>query len=182
MYEENYLPSRKFFWEVFASLYYNEATQIIEEERERKYSKEEKEKKQVIMVDPSILNELQKVSYFSKSKGRALYNLKSKLFSLPSRKRKWKEVTGLDVDDLEATPFMITKLNKRGRKAKNIMNEKRHLSAEKATMIMTEGLMHSAKQDMPTKFSQQLKDNPFTSDQRTASTKINPFTESRRHK
>ena len=40
-YDHEYMPSRKFFWEVFASLHYEDAKTIIDNERKRKYKKEE---------------------------------------------------------------------------------------------------------------------------------------------
>ena len=43
-YDPEYMPSRKFFWEVFESLHYEDAKTIIDNERKRKYEKEANEK------------------------------------------------------------------------------------------------------------------------------------------
>ena len=39
-YDPEYMLSRKFFWEIFASLHYEDAKIIISNERKRKYEKE----------------------------------------------------------------------------------------------------------------------------------------------
>ena len=73
MYSNEFIPARKFFWEVFGSLHYEDAMSFIAQERNNRYEKEEQENAKMMMVNPDILQELKAVKYFSKKKGRALF-------------------------------------------------------------------------------------------------------------
>ena len=102
------MPSRKFFWEIFASLHYEDAKTIINNERKRKYEKEANEKAKEIVIDKDVLNLIQGSLYFSKKKGRALYNIKPKDYGVnPQRKRKT-----FDNDDYEGNSHEISVFNK----------------------------------------------------------------------
>jgi hypothetical protein len=168
MYDEEYLPSRKFFWEIFATLHYNEASKIIENERNRKYVKEEQEKRQVIAVDPIILNELQAVNYFSKSKGRALYNMKAKRFELPERKRRFNEMMNGE-DNKNSHPFVVTKLNKRRKidtnnsdsKQRNLPNKYLQSTESKINSKQRSSEKASQINDPSKKVNKEIKSNPF---------------------
>ena len=76
VYSETYIPGRKYFWEVFATLHYEDALRFIDEERNNRYAKEEEEKNRLIKIDPVIFEEIMNCKYFSKKKGRALYSHK----------------------------------------------------------------------------------------------------------
>ena len=60
------MPSRKFFWEIFASLHYEDAKIIINNERKRKYKKEASEKTKEIVINKDVLNLIQGSLYYSK--------------------------------------------------------------------------------------------------------------------
>jgi hypothetical protein len=70
-----YYPPSAFFWKIFASLHQKYAREVIDKERDKRYFKEEAKNK-TIMVDTKILEALQNVKYYSKKKGRALFNMK----------------------------------------------------------------------------------------------------------
>ena len=67
-YDPEYMPSRKFFWEIFASLHYEDAKTIIRNERKRKYEKEASEKTKEIIISKDVLNLIQGSLYYSKKK------------------------------------------------------------------------------------------------------------------
>ena len=71
IYSRTYIPGRKFFWEVFGSLYYDDAVRFINEQREDRYNLEEELKKK-IKIDPDIYQDIMSCKYFSKKRGRAL--------------------------------------------------------------------------------------------------------------
>ena len=71
-YDPEYMPSRKFFWEIFASLLYEDAKIIINNERKRKCEKEISEKTKEIVINKGVLNLILGSLYYSKKKGRAL--------------------------------------------------------------------------------------------------------------
>ena len=107
-YDPEYMPSRKFFWEIFASLHYEDAKTIINNERKRKYEKEASEKTKEIVISKDVLDLIQGSLYFSKKKGRALYNIKPKEYgNNPQRKRKTPEI-----DEYEGEPYEISVFNK----------------------------------------------------------------------
>ena len=87
IYKANYIPTRRFFWEVFGTLYHDEAKDFIAQEREARYQREEKQKERVIYVEPKILEALEAVNYFSKTKGRALFKMSAKAYP-PTVKRR----------------------------------------------------------------------------------------------
>ena len=76
IYSNTYVPGRRHFWEVFATLYYDDAMRFIEDERTRRYETEEKEMNKSMKIDPVIFKQIMDCKYFSKKKGRALYSKK----------------------------------------------------------------------------------------------------------
>ena len=72
VYSTTYIPGRKFFWEVFGSLYYDDAVRFINEQREDRYNLEEEEQNKKIKIDPVIYQDILSCKYFSKKRGRAL--------------------------------------------------------------------------------------------------------------
>ena len=105
-YDPEYIPSRKYFWEIFASLHHEDAKKIIHNERKRKFEKEASEKTKEIVINKDILDLIQGSLYFSKKKGRALYNFKPKEFGQPvNRKRKISELDGFVGDRLSVSVF-----------------------------------------------------------------------------
>ena len=87
-YDPAYMSSRKFFWEIFASLHYEDAKTIIKNERKRNYEKEANEKIKEIIISKDVLNLIQGLLYYSKKKGIAIHNIKPKDYgNLPKRKR-----------------------------------------------------------------------------------------------
>ena len=86
-YDPDYMPSRKFFWEIFASLHYEDAKMIINNERKRKYEKEASEKTKEMIMSKDVLDLIQGSLYYSKKKVRALFKIRPKEYgSLPKRK------------------------------------------------------------------------------------------------
>ena len=77
-YDQDYMQSRKFFWEIFASVHYEDGKTIINNEKKRKYEKEASEKTKEIIISKDILDLIQGSLYYSKKKGRPLYNIKQK--------------------------------------------------------------------------------------------------------
>ena len=73
VYSNTYTPGRRHFWEVFATLYYEDAKRFIDDERTRRYETEEKEMNKSMKIDPLIFKQIMDCKYFSKKKGRALY-------------------------------------------------------------------------------------------------------------
>ena len=67
-----------YFWEIFASLHYQDAKEIINNERRRKFEKESNDKTKEIIINSEVLDLIQGTLYFSKKKGRALYSIKPK--------------------------------------------------------------------------------------------------------
>ena len=55
-YDPEFLLSRKHFWEVFASLYYDDAKVIIQNERKRKFKKEASKKTKEISISKDVLD------------------------------------------------------------------------------------------------------------------------------
>lgn len=161
MYEEVYLPSRKFFWEVFATLHYDDAIRIVNRERDRRFVKEEQEKKEVIEVDPMILNELQSVNYFSKQKGRALYKMKPKEHAVFDRKRKWEELVDPYDEDRTKTPFMISELSRPAKRMKVSRSDEKvaHLGRNDMTSTAAKTFKTPSEQKINNPFAQ--KSNPF---------------------
>ena len=113
-YDPEYMPSRKFFWEVFASLHYEDAKTIIKNERKRKYNKESSDKTKEITINKDVLDLIQGLLYFSKKKGRALYNIKPKEYEInPRRKRKLSELDEYEGDKHEISVFNTNRESKR---------------------------------------------------------------------
>ena len=77
-YDPEYMPSRKFFWEIFASLHYEDVKTIIKNERKRKYEKEADDKTKEIIISKDVLNQIQGSRYYSKKKGRDLLQYQTK--------------------------------------------------------------------------------------------------------
>ena len=50
-YDSEYLPSRKYFWEIFASLHYQDAKEMIDNERRRKFEKKSNSKTKEIIIN-----------------------------------------------------------------------------------------------------------------------------------
>ena len=61
---------------------------IINNERKRKYEKEISEKTKEIIINNDVLNLIQGSLYYSKKKGRALYNINPKDYGKSSQKEK----------------------------------------------------------------------------------------------
>ena len=115
-YDPLYIPNRKFFWEIFATLHYSEAANIIKNERKKRYEEEAKEKSKEITIDKEILNQIQGSLYFSKKNGRALFKINPKDYDQPNRKRKLQEIENSE-SKIEESPFNIPKaLIKRSKK------------------------------------------------------------------
>lgn len=113
-YDPEYMPSRKFFWEIFGSLHYEDAKTIISNERKRKYEKEASEKTKEMIISKDVLDLIQGSLYYSKKKGRALYNIKPKEYgNLPKRKRKFSETEGYQGEEHEVSIFNINREAKR---------------------------------------------------------------------
>ena len=122
-YDPEYMPSRKFFWEVFASLHYEDAKTIIDNERKRKYEKEANEKTKEIVISKDILNLIQGSLYYSKKKGRALYNINPKDYGkLPKRRRKLSELEGYQGDSHDISVFNKDRASKRVKRSDNSPN------------------------------------------------------------
>ena len=73
VYSNSYAPGRRHFWEVFATLHYDDAKRFIDDERTRRYEAEEKDNNKSMKIDPVIFKQIMDCKYFSKKKGRALY-------------------------------------------------------------------------------------------------------------
>ena len=117
-YDPEYMPSRKFFWEIFASLHYEDAKTIIGNERKRKYEKEANEKTKEIVINKDVLDLIQGSLYFSKKKGRALYNIKPKEYgNPPQRKRKTPEIGEYEGESYEISVFNKNRESKRSKHA-----------------------------------------------------------------
>ena len=137
-YDPDYMPSRKFFWEIFASLHYEDAKTIINSERKRKYEKEASEKTKEIIISKDILDLIQGSLYYSKKKGRALYNIKPKDYgNLPKRKRRLSEIEEYEGDKHEISVFNTDRESKRlkqidsnpkGARREAVMNIRRPLT------------------------------------------------------
>lgn len=113
-YDPEYMPSRKFFWEIFASLHYEDAKTIINNERKRKYEKEASEKTKEMVINKDVLDLIQGSLYYSKKKGRALYKIKPKEYgNLPNRKRRLSETEGYQGEEHEISVFNIERESKR---------------------------------------------------------------------
>jgi DNA-binding transcriptional regulator GbsR (MarR family) len=67
-------PPRKFFWDIFSTLYEEDASDLIQATKEMHYSAmaEKREKKPLIMRE-DVFQKLKDLHYFSKSKGKALH-------------------------------------------------------------------------------------------------------------
>ena len=116
-YDPDYMPSRKFFWEIFASLHYEDAKTIINNERKRKYEKEASEKTKEMIISKDVLDLIQGSLYYSKMKGRSLYNIRSKEYgSLPKRKRRLSETEGYQGDSHEISVFNLNRESKRSKR------------------------------------------------------------------
>ena len=87
VYQANYVPGRKFFWQVFGTLFYDDAKKYIAMEREKRFLEEEQAKERVMHINPEILEELQNTQYYSKKKGRALFKMTAKQYP-PLEKKK----------------------------------------------------------------------------------------------
>ena len=123
-YDPEYMPSRKFFWEVFASLHYEDAKTIIDNERKRKYEKEANEKTKEIVISKDILNLIQGPLYYSKKKGRALYNINPKDYGkLPKRRRRLSELEGYQGDSHDISVFNKNRTSKRVKSSDNSPND-----------------------------------------------------------
>ena len=106
----------KYLWEIFATLHYSEAANIIKNERKKRYEEEAKEKSKEITIDKEILNQIQGSLYFSKKNGRALFKINPKDYDQPNRKRKLQEIENSE-SKIEESPFNIPKaLIKRSKK------------------------------------------------------------------
>ena len=115
-YDPEFLPSRKYFWEVFASLYYDDAKVIIQNERKRKFQKEASEKTKEISISKDVLDLIQGSLYYSKKKGRALFNIKPKEYEgLPKRKRRISELEGYEGSRLDVSVFNKDRESKRSK-------------------------------------------------------------------
>jgi hypothetical protein len=89
-----YFPPKTFFWAIYVTLYSDDAKETIDEEREKRYLKDEKEKNKTIMIDRKILDILQGAKFFSKKKGRALFKIKPRKAIKPGMKRHFREIEG----------------------------------------------------------------------------------------
>ena len=119
-YDPEYLPSRKYFWEIFASLHYQDAKEIIDNERRRKFEKESNDKTKEIIINKEVLDLIQGSLYFSKKKGRALYNIKPKEYgNFPQRKRKLSELDGYEGNRLDISVFNKNRTDKRAKLSEN---------------------------------------------------------------
>ena len=137
-YDPGYMPSRKFFWEIFASLHYEDAKTVIKNERKRKHEKEASEKTKEIIISKDVLNLIQGSLYYSKNKGRALYNIKPKDYgNLPKRKRRLSELEEYQGDSREISVFNKDRESKMSKRADsspqnlmmgNMSNKARHFS------------------------------------------------------
>ena len=152
-YDPEYMPSRKFFWEVFASLHYGDAKRIIYNERKARYEGEAKEKAKEIVINKEILDLIQGSLYFSKKKGRALYNIKPKEYgNMPQRKRRLPEVEEREGESLETSVFNTNRPTKRSKhedcdQAENeVINLSKKLNpfASSSSFKKTRGVEHRA--------------------------------------
>jgi len=83
MYTSNYVPGRRHFWEVFGTLFHEDALRFIDEERTKRYEREEEEMNKNMKIDPVIYEQIMNCKYFSKKKGRALFANKPRETDLP---------------------------------------------------------------------------------------------------
>lgn len=88
VYQDNYVPGRKFFWQVFGTLYHDDAKRYINMEREKRFAEEEQAKERVMLINPEILEELQNTQYYSRKKGRALFKMTAKQYPPLEKKKK----------------------------------------------------------------------------------------------
>jgi hypothetical protein len=89
-----YYPPKTFFWAIYITLHKEDAQNAINEEREKRYLKDEEEKNKTIMIDSKILDVLQGAKFFSKKKGRALFKIKPREVIKPGMKRHFRDVEG----------------------------------------------------------------------------------------
>ena len=88
---EDYLPPRRFMWDVFATLDYELANEFVDHSMKARFVEGEQEKSKSIEIDPEIYEMMMNSNYFTKKKGRVLSimaaaNINKKI----SRKRKAK--------------------------------------------------------------------------------------------
>ena len=133
------MPSRKFFWEVFASLHIEDAKTIIDNERKRKYEKEANEKTKEIVISKDILNLIQGSLYYSKKKGRALYNINPKDYGkLHKRRRKQSELEGYQGDSHDISVFNKDRVSKRVKRSDNSPNGSANANMSTKTRPLTD--------------------------------------------
>ena len=128
VYNKTYIPGRKLFWEVFGSLYYDDAVRFINEQREDRYNLEEEEMNKKIKIDPIIYQEIMSCKYFSRKRGRALNSVtyKDQNGGIPISMNQ-NNIADDNVDN-EKSPFKSISQKKRAKK----------LSAEKIIDMQTD--------------------------------------------
>ena len=108
--EMDYLPPKKFIWDVFSTFNNKTAEKFISHALKQR-NEEVKEGDKTVEVWEDVLNQLHSANYFSKKKGKALYMLKaSKVYTKVQRKRK-KKFEALDLTK-EEKEHWITKRKK----------------------------------------------------------------------
>ena len=66
----NYLPSKKFMWDVFATLDYDMASTFVDNSMEARANQKKELKKSEIQIDPEIYKQFMENDYLSKRKGK----------------------------------------------------------------------------------------------------------------
>lgn len=90
--EEEYLPPKQFMWDIFNTLDSEMASNFVKFAIEQR-SKEDEEGSKTVKIEKSVWEEIKKLKYFSKKKGKASHMLRtSKDFSKLGKKRKRKEM------------------------------------------------------------------------------------------
>ena len=84
------MPSRKFFWEISASLHYEDAKIIINNKRKRKYEKEKEasEKTKEIVINKDVLNLIQGFLLQQKERKSSLQHQSKELWKSSQKEKK----------------------------------------------------------------------------------------------
>jgi hypothetical protein len=101
-YEEEYIPSKKFFWDIFATLDYELAKNVIDYAISvRTKGEGDGEDEKEVEVADDIMKELLDTKYYSKKKGKAIFMLSAaNKYQKVQRKRK-REFKPLDLGQAE---------------------------------------------------------------------------------
>nr|AAA62603.1 ORF3 [Moneuplotes crassus] len=98
--KDDYLPPKKFMWDIFSTLDSDLAIKFVRHSIEQR-TQEVKEGDKTIEVSEEVLNDMKSVKYFTQKKGKALYMLKAnKKYTNVKRKRR-REFISYDPENQE---------------------------------------------------------------------------------